>query len=125
MRDAQLTEIFQDLGIPVTTGEVYVDILRAGHCLVADLQPRYGITEKDLSRKLRWLHRNGIVLLKVDPLQRQEVIALDPRVVARSFYARFLWKYVPLEEMLSNLSNEKRLALQRYYDLCHTMQEVL
>jgi len=125
MNKTGITKIFRGLGIPVDSGKLYLNILRHGHCLITDLVSENSYVEQDLLDKLNWLHRNGLVFLKLNAQQRQEVEALDPRIVARSFYSRFLWRHVPLEEMLSSQNQKKQELLNNYHELCRAMEKIL
>lgn len=121
---AELLEVLEHLGVPTRAGEFYIQIAEVGRKFVTDLRSEFGGGRKDLLQDLKWLQDNGFILVQFDPARHKEAVALAPSIVARSLYARFLWRYTPLEHALSRLSPKERLTLERYGKLCQTMEEL-
>lgn len=68
---------------------------------------------------LQWLEGNSVILRRVHPDQKEYVTPLNPRIVSRSLYSRFLWQYVPAEQWLSKLPQDKLEVVLDYSELCH------
>ena len=115
----------EKLSIPSDTGRVYIDVVRTGRMPMAALRSAYSGKHRDLVQSLTWLQDNGMVLFGVDALGRKEILALDPRIAIRSYYARLLWRHVPLEERLSTLSGKESQAIHRFRCLCLRMEQEL
>jgi len=121
----KVTETLTKLGISEQDSQIYVEILRQqpGECTGLSLGETPVL--KNAYETVRKLQDMGIVSVGLDAFGKSVVRPIDPRIVSRAIYARFLWSLCPSEAMIGDLSTEERTRLKEYRELCGMLEEEL
>lgn len=119
-RNSDLKIVLEDLGFPEAAYKVYMFILKKGKAGISELQQTKSLSIDETKNGLKWLRKNCIVLREIDLNQIEYVIPLNPRIVSRALYSRFLWTYYPAEEWPPH----KLKDLTHYWNTCCLFSDV-
>lgn len=114
--ELSLSAILCKLGFPDLAAKVYLHILKHGEVSLSEIVREF--QSVDIQNSLHWLEERRVILRRVNADQNEYFVPINPQIVARALYSRFLWEYVPSEKWLSKLEQKSLDFLMEYHRVC-------
>lgn len=123
-RNTDPRTILRNLGLSTSACEIYLYIMKERRIEVQELQNFFRFSSVNAENNLKCLEEKGMIIREVDEKQKEYVVPLNPLIVSRSLYSRFLWEYIPTERLSAKLTLNEVRILSNYHETCDLFSKI-